>query len=276
MVSLMMKTQGTPMITLIALTELGSQALFGIVTVTMVMAVPLLKAAGSKMKRMGGDDMAVYFYLTFRPQKKSAKSDRKSSLEKYAEENGLPYNECNVYKDRQSDSICSDRPEWLKLEKKLKKGDTVVIKSLLQLATDPKSVYQEYMRLAEKEVNLVFVNNPTVGTDYIERLQEIAESRKLMTKSNIPKTVKLIIYTELDRMMEGHRWRSEQVIKGMEKSGTKPGRKEHAELLTDALRKDINLYLSDGTVLQVDLARKHGVSTSTIKKYVKLIKEKKL
>lgn len=220
--------------------------------------------------------MTVYYYMTGRQQKQAVKSDRKNTLEKYAVDNGLPYNELNIYHDKQSDSICSERPEWLNLEKKLQKGDTVVFKSLTQLCTDPEGVYQKYTQLVEKDINLKFINNPTVSTDYINRLQNIAESKKLMDRNSIPNTIKLLLYTEFDRMIEGSHWRSEQVKIGMEKSGKKPGRKEKAELLTEELRKDIDIYLTDGTMLQVDLAAKHGVSSSTIKKYVKLIKEKKL
>lgn len=42
--------------------------------------------------------------------------------------------------------------------------------------------------------------------------------------------------------------------------------------ITDELKADIQLFLNDRTIKQVDLMEKHGISRNTLKKYVELAK----
>ena len=42
--------------------------------------------------------------------------------------------------------------------------------------------------------------------------------------------------------------------------------------MTDALRKDINLFIGDRSIKQVDLMKKHNISRNTLKKYVEIVK----
>ena len=45
--------------------------------------------------------------------------------------------------------------------------------------------------------------------------------------------------------------------------------------MTDSLRNDIDLYLGDRNVTQVEIMRKHDISRNTLKKYVKYVQEMK-
>lgn len=43
--------------------------------------------------------------------------------------------------------------------------------------------------------------------------------------------------------------------------------------MTDALKEDIQLFLNDRTIKQIDLMKKHNLSRNTLKKYIALAKD---
>ena len=46
--------------------------------------------------------------------------------------------------------------------------------------------------------------------------------------------------------------------------------------MTDELKEDIQLFLNDRSVKQIDLIKKHGLSRNTLKKYITLVKDGRL
>ena len=56
------------------------------------------------------------------------------------------------------------------------------------------------MDLMKRGTNLIFLDNPTVSTDYIKNLTSIANSQNLVTKTALDSTVKLLLIVELDRV----------------------------------------------------------------------------
>ena len=52
----------------------------------------------------------------------------------------------------------------------------------------------------KRGTNLIFLDNPTVSTDYIKNLTSIANSQNLVTKTALDSTVKLLLIVELDRV----------------------------------------------------------------------------
>lgn len=66
---------------------------------------------------------------------------------------------------------------------------------------------------------------------------------------------------------------SELIKQGIAKSGNKGGRKIGTlDKLTDELKADINLYLTDKNITQNSLMEKHHISRNTLKKYIAIIK----
>ncbi len=58
-----------------------------------------------------------------------------------------------------------DRPEWMKLCKKLKANDTVIFDSVSRMSRDTEEGVRTYFELYEKGVNLVFLKEHHIDTD---------------------------------------------------------------------------------------------------------------
>lgn len=58
-----------------------------------------------------------------------------------------------------------DRPEWLKLKKKLKQNDTVIIDSVSRMSRNAEEGYDDYKYLYNSGINLVFLKEPHINTD---------------------------------------------------------------------------------------------------------------
>ena len=74
------------------------------------------------------------------------------------------------------------RPEFQKLLKILKLGDTIIFDSVSRMSRNAEEGFLLYMDLLEKEINLEFINEPHINTDYYKKMQaetiEIAKSGK--------------------------------------------------------------------------------------------------
>ena len=58
------------------------------------------------------------------------------------------------------------------------------------------------MELMKNGVNLVFIDNMTIGTDYIKSMMNIAQEQDLVTKTALESTIKLLLIVELDRVQK--------------------------------------------------------------------------
>lgn len=121
------------------------------------------------------------------------------SLKTSAESNHIEY--LLNFKDDVSGSTF-DRPSWGKLEKIIQKGDTIVFKEISKFTIKAENGYKKYMELMQKGINLVFLDNPTVSTDYIKNLTNIANTQSLVTKTALDSTIKLLLIVELDRVQQ--------------------------------------------------------------------------
>lgn len=222
--------------------------------------------------------MAEYFYMRISTQEERGKqkfSRQESALKKYAESHGLEYDEHTVYKEDRSGKNFTERSEWNKLEKILRDGDTVIFKDISRFTREAENGYQKYMDLMNKGINLVFIDNQTICTDYIKQLLDVAEKQNLIAKISLENTVKLLLYVELDRVEQERLILQKRIKDGMDASDKKPGRKEGTmEKLTPELEDAITVYLHDRTILQVDIMKKFGISRNTLKKYARYISEK--
>lgn len=64
-----------------------------------------------------------------------------------------------------------DRPEFQKLLKILKPGDTVIFDSVSRMSRNAEEGFQLYMELLEMGINLEFINEPHINTDYYKKMQ---------------------------------------------------------------------------------------------------------
>ena len=126
----------------------------------------------------------------------------------------------------------------------------------------------------EKGINLVFLDNPTVSTDYIKNLTSIANTQNLVTKTALDSTIKLLLIVELDRVEQEREFIVKRIKQGIEASDKKSGRKQgKLDKMSDKLRDDIKEFLSDRSIKQIDLMNKHNISRNTLKKYISIVKE---
>lgn len=69
--------------------------------------------------------------------------------------------------------------------------------------------------------------------------------------------------------------RSERIKAGIMASNKKSGCKTGSlDKMSDELRSDIEVFLKDRSIKQIDLMRKHNISRNTLKKYIKFVERK--
>ncbi len=167
-----------------------------------------------------------------------------------------------------------NRSEWQKLERLLQNGDTVVFKEISRFTRQANEGYNKYIELMNKGINLVFIDNPTVGTDYIRNLTRVANEQDLVAKTALDSTIKLLLIVELDRVQKEREIIVKRIKQGIEASSKKSGREFNSlDKMTDELKEDINLFLNDRSIKQIVLMNKHNISRNTLKKYIEIVKK---
>ena len=196
---------------------------------------------------------------------------QEKSLKAYAEANNIKYSDRYIYKDDITGSTF-DRAEWKELEGNLKQGDTIVFKEISRFTRQAEEGYIKYMELMNKGINLVFLDNPTIGTDYIKQLTNIANSQQLVTKTALKGTIKLLLIVELDRVQQEREIIVKRIKQGIEASDKKSGRKAgKLDKMSDELKEDIKKFINDRSIKQIDLMNKHNISRNTLKKYIAIL-----
>ena len=217
----------------------------------------------------------TYFYMRISTKESTDKQSfnrQYKSLETYAKDNNIKFSDRYIYKD-DTTGATFEREEWLELESNLKPGDTIVFKEISRFTRQAEQGYIKYMELMEKGINLIFLDNTTVSTDYIKNLMNVANSQNLVTKTALESTIKLLLIVELDRVQQEREIIAKRIKQGIKASDKKQGRKVgQLDKITDELKNDIKLFLNDRSIKQVDLMNKHNISRNTLKKYIEIIK----
>ncbi|NFG60046.1 recombinase family protein [Clostridium botulinum] len=218
--------------------------------------------------------MGNYFsYMRISTKESSDKQSfnrQEKSLKAYAENNKIEYT--LSFKDDCTGSTFN-RSEWLKLERLLQKGDTVIFKEISRFTREAEEGYKKYMELMKKGVNLVFIDNMTVGTDYIKNLTRVASEQDLVAKTALESIIKLLLIVELDRVQKEREIIVKRIMQGIQASDKKSGRKINSlDKMTEELRVDIVKFINDRSIKQIDLMNKHNISRNTLKKYIEIVK----
>lgn len=196
------------------------------------------------------------------------------SLEKYATDHNIEY--VVEFTEEKSAKNFSDRPQFLKLDKILQSGDTVVFKDLSRFTREAENGYKKYMDWMNRGINMVFLDNPTVSTDYIRQMMQTASEQDIVTKTAMESIIKLLIIVELDRGEKQRLYISKSIKDGIAASNKKSGRKAgQLDKMTDELKSDIDYYLNNRNVTQIELMNRHNISRNTLKKYISYIEAMK-
>ena len=193
------------------------------------------------------------------------------SLTTYATENNIEY--VAIFQEDESGKDFEHRKEWQRLEKLLQPGDTIIFKDISRFTRESENGYKKYMELMEKGINLVFIDNKTISTEYIKQLLNVAEQQNLIAKISLENTIKLLLYVELDRAEQERIILINRIKQGISASGKKQGRKQGVPIkLTEELTEDIKKYLNDRTITMESMIKKHKISRNTMMKYINIVK----
>ena len=218
----------------------------------------------------------TYFYMRISTEEKNDKQSFKrqhKALETYANNNNLKFNSRTIFKDDISGSTF-EREDWKALESILRDGDTIVFKEISRFTRQCEEGYTKYMEFMNRGINLVFLDNPTICTDYIRNLTDVANSQQRIAKTALNHTIELLIMVELDRVEKERETIVQRIKDGIKASDKKSGRKQgQLDKMSDELKADIKKFISDRSIKQVDLMKKHNISRNTLKKYIEIIAE---
>lgn len=169
-----------------------------------------------------------------------------------------------------------DRPNWIKLEKLLNDGDTLVIKDISRFTREAENGHIKYMELLNKGINIIFIDNPTISTKYIKNMMKLAESQPLVARTALEGTIKLLLIVELDRVQQEREILIQRTKDGLRASGKKLGRKPGVLIkMSEELKEDLEMLDNDRSIKYISIMKKHNISRNTLKKYLKLFKERK-
>lgn len=217
-----------------------------------------------------------YMRISTREEREMQRYNRQEkALEKYVQEHGIELKDVYQFRDDISGKSFENRADWNKLEKLLQPGDTIIFKDITRFTREAENGYKKYMELLNNNINLIFIDNPTISTDYIKTMMGIAQRQEnRIAKKSLNDTIELLILVELDRAEREREIIVQRIRDGLKASNKKAGRKPgQLDKLTEELRADIVLYLADRSIKAVDLMKKHNISRNTFKKYVQYVKE---
>lgn len=220
--------------------------------------------------------MSIFSYMRISTKVEDEKQSFKrqaNGIKKYLDEKGINPKMVISFKDDASGKNF-DREEWKDLEKELKAGDTIIFKDVSRFTRQAKAGLKKYMELIGKDINLVFIDNMTISSDYIKNLLDVASKQDTILESALESTIKLLLLVELDRAEKERLILIDRIKQGIQASSKTQGRKAgQLDKMNDKLKEDIKLFINDRSIKQVDLMKKHNISRNTLKKYVELIKE---
>lgn len=102
-----------------------------------------------------------------------------------------------IYKEKYTGTKL-DRPEFKRLLKVVKPGDTIIFDSVSRMSRTAEEGYQLYMELMAQGIELVFLNEPHINTEYYKNMQAKKVSIATSGKASVDK----LIQTVLDAITE--------------------------------------------------------------------------
>lgn len=184
-----------------------------------------------------------------------------------------------------------DRPEWKKLKKTVKSGDTIIFDSVSRMSRNAEEGVQTYMELYQKGIELVFLKEPHIDTEVFSRA--ITESQALPTTgTNVDFIVEgirrflqalaaeqiKIAFDQAEKEVEDLHQRTKEGIQTARLNGKQIGQRAGAKLTTKKsveAKANIRKYSKDfmGTLGDAEVIKLAGISRNTYYKYKKELKD---
>lgn len=182
-----------------------------------------------------------------------------------------------------------DRPEWNKLYRKVKSGDTIVFDSVSRMSRDAEEGFALYENLYNKGVELIYIKEPHINTStYKKALQNnvsmtgtnvdyILEGVNKYLMALAKEQIKLAFEQSEKEVKDLHQ-RTKEGIETARLNGKQIGQKQGAKLVTKKSVESKKLIQKhskdfDGALSDVDCMKLIGLARNTYYKYKKEIKE---
>ncbi len=190
-----------------------------------------------------------------------------------------------------------DRPEWSKLYKKVKSGDTIVFDSVSRMSRDAEEGYKIYEELFSKGVNLVFLKEPLINSSVYSNARNKQIDIKLHTgKESIDKFSNSLItavnelvldlakeqvrlaFEQAEKEVEDLRQRTREGIETARLNGKQIGQKRGRKLKIKKeapAKEQIIKYSKDfsGSLADVEVIKLVGIARNTYYRYKKELRE---
>ncbi len=181
-----------------------------------------------------------------------------------------------------------DRPEWGKLYKKIKSGDTIIFDSVSRMSRNADEGIETYFEMYENGIQLIFLKEHYIDTEvYAEnmhdkiKLQGTDEDEIFKGLNNYFKKIAArqikIAFEQAEKEVMDLRQRTKEGIETArlngKQIGQKPGNKLHIRKKDPAKQQILNLSKDfDGMLDDKDCIRLIGISRNTYYKYKKELK----
>ncbi len=179
------------------------------------------------------------------------------------------------------------RPEWEKLYKQLKAGDTVVFDSVSRMSRDAAEGFEVYQELFNKGVHLKFAKESYLDTDVFAKQMKQAEVKT--GKNYLDEGLRIILmgiaeeqirlaFEQSEKEVEDLHQRTREGIETARLNGKQIGQPKGAKLTTKksiAAKEIIKKHSKDfdGTLSDPDVMKLAGIARGTYYKYKRELKE---
>ena len=182
-----------------------------------------------------------------------------------------------------------DRPEWNKLYKKAKSGDTIIFDSVSRMSRNAEDGFNTYEELYNRGINLVFLKEPHINTDtYKKSLTGLVS----MTNTNVDfileginkyllalaKEQIRLAFEQAEKEVEDLHQRTKEGIETAKLAGKQIGKSKGDTWETKKSKEVKQIILKhskdfNGTLADVDVMKLAGVTRKTYYKYKKELRE---
>ncbi len=233
------------------------------------------------------ENMATFFYIRRAgadgPERPKYYKEE-NALRDYAYENDLDYDEFHVRREgweereylKQGYDIQpgKEKIEWKRLESFINEGETIVMKDLSCFPFEGKEAFSKYMEIYDKDVEIIFLDNPSLCTGHIREMVLEAVDDGIIEGTSVRDAVRFNVFAAIKNIEEAHVKLGNKIKGAVASSGKKSGRKfGKFDKLTPELERDIIHYLETGQGRMVDIMIEYNISRNTLKVYMEYIKK---
>ena len=215
-------------------------------------------------------------------------STKKQSIERQIRNIKKEYIDVIIVEEKYTGTT-TDRPEWNKLYRQVKKGDTIIFDSVSRMSRNATEGFELYEELYQKGIDLVFIKEPQINT---ATYKKALKSNIQMTGTNVDYILQgvnkylmelakeqiRLAFEQAEKEVEDLHQRTKEGIETARLNGKQIGQKRGATLnikKKEPIKKEIRKKSKsfDGSMNDADLIKVLGIARNTFYKYKKEISE---